>query len=126
MDETDLKKVLKTIRFQLSANNSASFNKLILDSSIGITETIGTSIGFKINGLSNLIHNHEEVDDLLKEIALVNIENGWFVESPYQRLGLIILSEGSRLYTFNLTQESMLMLRNKLVSEEIIQKYKNI
>lgn len=126
MDEEQLKLVLESIRFQLSASNSASFNKLILDTGIGITENVGISFGFKVNGLSNLIHNHEEVDDVLKEIALINIEKGWYIENPYQRLGLIILSEGSRLHQFNIQQETMGLLRSKFVSQKIIDKYKNL
>jgi hypothetical protein len=122
-NEEQLKEILQLIKFQLSANNSVGFNKIVLESGLILSEELGKGLGFKINGLSNMISNREDIDDLLKEIALQNIENGWYLESPYSRLGIVIFSEGTRLHNFNLIQENLSLLRNKFVSQEIIDKY---
>jgi hypothetical protein len=123
---TGAKDVIDRIKFQISATNNASFNKMFLQGGIGIVENVGSIIGFNIQGLSVVASNDPEIDDILKEIALDGIEKGWTIQNPYTKLAAVLLFQAARLHNFNTQQEIMCKLRTTIVPEEVVNKFKDL
>jgi hypothetical protein len=73
-----------------------------------------------------MVNSSPEIDDILKEIALQNVEEGWKLTNPYARLGVQLTVKMLELHNFNTKQELMLHLRQTMVGPEIIEMFKEL
>ena len=124
--EVEANDILDRMKFQIGASNMAAFNKMFLQNGIELTENVGPLFGLKLQGLSVVTSNNPDIDDVLKEIALDGIQNGWGIQNPYSKLAMILLFEGSKVHNFNMAQDFNSRLKNVVVPDEIVEKYKDI
>jgi hypothetical protein len=104
----------------------AEFNQMIFQSGIELTENVGQAMRLKLQGFSVVTSNNSIIDNILKEIALDGIESGWRIQNPYSKLAIVLLFEGSKVHQFNISQEINMKLKNVIVSDEIVEKYKDL
>ena len=85
MDVPTLRQTLLDVRFIIKAQNISAFNHSLLMSASRATEALGGWFGLELDGLTRDIEEDADFNDLVKEIALDDAENGFSMISPWQR-----------------------------------------
>jgi hypothetical protein len=126
MSDSQLKEMLENMRFKLGAANAVEFYLVLMTLGVQIVEVVGSVVGWKLCGLARAVEDDPEMSSLLKEIVLQNLENGWGMVDPYQRLCMMMLGKMYQLHISNSSQETVENLRKVIVSQADIDQFKDL
>jgi len=122
----ELEDKLGEIRFLIQAASQVGFNYQLLQVGISIIEGMGINSGLRIEGLSRSFENDPEMNRLLKEISLLQAEDGFICTSPYERLCFLIVSKCHQLHCNNTIANENARLRSTFLSEDFINKWRDL
>lgn len=124
MTEEELDTLLKDIQMTVSIRSSNTFNKEIFFTGVATAEPIVSSLtkSYDITGMSNILRQDPEIDDLLEEISLQNNK----YTSPHMRLAMALVKSALATNMINNKKNELKNNIEKPLSDDITKKYKDL
>ena len=121
LDEEQLESLLKDIQMTVSMRSSNSFNKELFFVGVAGLEPIVSSV-YDVQGMSSLLKNDPEIDDLLEELSLSSNK----YSSPEVRLCCCLVRSMLTAHSLSSKRKSLVEQVNKPITKNLKEKYSDL